>query len=85
MWISGAGGDERYVARKHLLVLGGDPKPKQKVKEENYISKKKPRPLYNHCQWAIFFFSFKSFVKLILNVLLGKKVDILIIFLIFFS
>lgn len=47
MWI--LGGDEKHIPRKHLLVLGGDPKPKQKVKEENYISKK-PRPLYNHCQ-----------------------------------
>lgn len=49
------GGDEKHIPRKHLLVLGGDPKPKQKVKEENYISKKKPRPLYNHyangCGW----------------------------------
>lgn len=49
MWISGAGGDEKYVARKHLLVLGGDPKPKEKGKDEKYNSKKKQRPLYNHC------------------------------------
>ena len=48
MWISGAGVDERYVARKHLLVLGGDPKPKEKGKDEKYNSKKKQRPLYNH-------------------------------------
>ncbi|XP_030975925.1 uncharacterized protein LOC115995483 [Quercus lobata] len=51
----GAGGDEKYVARKHLLVLGGDPKPKEKGKDEKYNSKKKRRPLYNHyangCGW----------------------------------
>ncbi|KAK4585770.1 hypothetical protein RGQ29_023113 [Quercus rubra] len=51
----GAGVDERYVARKHLLVLGGDPKPKEKGKDEKYNSKKKQRPLYNHyangCGW----------------------------------
>ncbi|GLT68442.1 hypothetical protein SLA2020_406740 [Shorea laevis] len=49
------GEDEKQNARKHLLVLGGDPKPKQKGREERFISKKKRRPLYNHyangCGW----------------------------------
>ncbi|XP_059448740.1 uncharacterized protein LOC132179938 isoform X1 [Corylus avellana] len=49
------GEDEKQTARKHLLVLGGDPKPKPKGREERFISKKKRRPLYNHyangCGW----------------------------------
>ncbi|RVW27271.1 hypothetical protein CK203_103080 [Vitis vinifera] len=33
---------------KHLVVLGGDPKPKQTGRLENFIRNKKPRPLFNH-------------------------------------
>ncbi|XP_062153223.1 uncharacterized protein LOC133861443 [Alnus glutinosa] len=42
------GEDEKQTAQKHLLVLGGDPKPKQKGRQERFISKKKRSPLYNH-------------------------------------
>ncbi|KAA8527941.1 hypothetical protein F0562_035190 [Nyssa sinensis] len=42
------GGDEKQATRKLLVVLGDDPKPKLKRKEESFIRNKKPRPLYNH-------------------------------------
>nr|CAN66196.1 hypothetical protein VITISV_008705 [Vitis vinifera] len=39
---------EGGISRKHLVVLGGDPKPKQTGRLENFIRNKKPRPLFNH-------------------------------------
>ncbi|XP_010650235.1 uncharacterized protein LOC100266687 isoform X2 [Vitis vinifera] len=41
-------GLEGGISRKHLVVLGGDPKPKQTGRLENFIRNKKPRPLFNH-------------------------------------
>ncbi|MCL7032608.1 hypothetical protein MKW94_019554 [Papaver nudicaule] len=48
--VSSKGGDERTTAPtpKHLVVLGDDPKPKQKQREEMFTRSKKQRPLYNH-------------------------------------
>ncbi|RZC80771.1 hypothetical protein C5167_043343 [Papaver somniferum] len=48
--VSSKGGDERTTTPtpKHLVVLGDDPKPKQKQREEIFTRNKKQRPLYNH-------------------------------------
>lgn len=44
-------GKEKYATRKHSLVLGGDPEPKQRTWGKQFTSNKKPRPLYNHCMF----------------------------------
>ncbi|XP_057959165.1 uncharacterized protein LOC131151776 [Malania oleifera] len=42
------GGDEKCAARKQLVVLGDDPKPKHKICEDRFAGKTKPKSLYNH-------------------------------------
>lgn len=41
------------TSRKHVVVLGDDPKPRQTGRQENFVYNNKPRPLYNHCKYAI--------------------------------
>ena len=53
------GEDGKQSARKHLVVLGGDPQTtrpiaKRKEKKESLIANKKPKHLFNHCEYAIY-------------------------------
>ncbi|KAK6914266.1 hypothetical protein RJ641_021587, partial [Dillenia turbinata] len=42
------GAEEKLIVKRHLLVLGGDPKPKQSVKSKDSISKESSTPQFNH-------------------------------------
>ncbi|KAJ7942510.1 Non-specific serine/threonine protein kinase [Quillaja saponaria] len=49
------GGNDNHNVQKHVVVLGGDSKTKQRRRNDSFISNKKPRSLYNHyangCGW----------------------------------
>ncbi|KAK9671921.1 hypothetical protein RND81_12G063900 [Saponaria officinalis] len=41
-------GDAKMDCRKHLLILGDDPKPKKRAYKQVSYGEEKPGPLYNH-------------------------------------
>ncbi|KAK1315222.1 hypothetical protein QJS10_CPA06g00026 [Acorus calamus] len=43
-----ADGHERPADKKYVVVLGDDPKPKQKKRDSNVMNDKKQRTFYNH-------------------------------------
>ncbi|KAI5347596.1 PREDICTED: LOC110689226 isoform [Prunus dulcis] len=41
-------GVDKHIARKHFTMLGGDSEPSQTRRNESFISKEKPGPVYNY-------------------------------------